>query len=302
MTSATSFAPRKPVRSATAVTALRALSAREPREAVRNPDHLAERFLGPLERLVVALPPALTRRVVESISPGSYAYFLARTRFIDGCLLEALEAGSEQLVILGAGYDSRAHRFERALRGVAVFEVDLPEIQAAKRNRLRALSAEPRANLRYVALDFDVNGLEAALEEAGFDPDRRSLFIWEGVSYFLEARAVRDVLDFVGRRTRRGSAIAFDYALASFVAGDHGTYGGAQIARWIERHDEPFRFGLDPNETASFLRERGLALLADLGPEEIRAAFLTPPDGRPVGEPLGHLRLARARVIGAQRC
>lgn len=284
----------RPVRSARAVAALRAASTKEADPRVANPDYFAGLFAGPSHRALLTLPRFLLRRLVEKISPGSYCYFLARTKFIDRRLEEAIEA-IDQVVVLGAGYDSRAYRFHDRLRHARVFEVDLPGTQNAKLARLAELSVAPLANVSYVPLDFHAKTLKTALSEAGFDPGAKTFFIWEGVSYFLEESAVIDVFDFVGTACRGGSSIVFDYALESFVQGDRSTYGGRQIGKWIERNDEPFLFGLETGAVKAFMRERGLDLACDLGPEELKELFLTQKNGRRLGEPLGHLRLAYSR-------
>jgi methyltransferase (TIGR00027 family) len=150
---------QKPIRSAEAVSMLRAASAREQDATVRNPDYLATHFVGGgLYGMLLRLPHALSRRLIERISPGSYCYFLARTQFIDGHLNRAIDNGVRQIVILGAGYDSRASRFQSRLGRVRLFEVDLSATQQAKRERmarhrieepaqrgLRAARLQPRA-------------------------------------------------------------------------------------------------------------------------------------------------------------
>ena len=94
------------------------------------------------------------------------------------------------------------------------------------------------------------------------------------------------------RAAAPGSAIAFDYAVRSFVAGDHSTYGGKQVARWLEEIDEPFLFGLDAEETKGFLEGHRLVLESDLGPKELEQAYLRTRRGGT----LGHVRMALARV------
>jgi O-methyltransferase involved in polyketide biosynthesis len=104
-----------------------------------------------------------------------------------------------------------------------------------------------------------------------------------------------DILNLVGS-CAPGSAIAFDYAVARFVNGDHDSYGGRQVARWLRKIGEPFRFGLDPVDTRGFLQARGLTLLSDWGPEQSEHAYLARHDGGRPGRTLGHVRFAHAQV------
>ena len=107
-----------------------------------NPDHLAARFVPWSLRLnaLVRLPlgSALARRLIERIVPGALVFEVVRTQFMDDVLRDELKAGARQLVILGAGFDSRAYRFEELLAGVAVFEVDHPLTSRLKRERVRS--------------------------------------------------------------------------------------------------------------------------------------------------------------------
>jgi methyltransferase (TIGR00027 family) len=282
------------ITSAETLAALRAIVSREPSLAVPCTDPLARRFLGWRHRLLTgAVPRPLLRWLVERISPGSYCFTIARTRHFDELLLESVRSGVEQVVLLGAGYDSRAARFAEALRGIAIYEVDHPGTQARKRSLLAPLST-PSA-VTYLPVDFTRESFAEALDAAGFDRGKPTFFLWEGVSYYLPRAAVIAVLDHVAAAAP-GSSIAFDYALAAFVAGDHSTYGGRAVARWLERIKEPFRFGLVPGETRGFLADRGLELVTDLGPPELERAYLATRTGPLLGRTLGHVRMAHARV------
>src|SRR5437899_518346 len=109
--------------------AARALGARDPDPTVRNPDWLAEPFIGPIERKLLdgnAVMAALDRdyRDASIEARTAIAYMLQRTRFVDEHLQRAVMANAAQVVILGAGFDSRAYRFRNLLRRVRVFEID----------------------------------------------------------------------------------------------------------------------------------------------------------------------------------
>jgi len=97
---------------------------------VRNPDHLASRFiaLGPRLTTFVKVPAlrSLARRTAERVSPGAYYYELARVKHIDRVLREELDSGIEQLVILGAGFDTRAYNLPSDAK-LRCFEIDAPK-------------------------------------------------------------------------------------------------------------------------------------------------------------------------------
>jgi methyltransferase (TIGR00027 family) len=290
------------ITSAETVAALRAAVAKERSLLVPCRDPFARHFLGLKHRLLTGLLPGpLLRRIIERISPGSYCFAITRTRHFDSVLLGELQAGIEQVVLLGAGYDSRAWRFAEAMKraSAVVYEVDHPGTQGRKRRILARRLRQAPPNVVYLPVDFNRQSIPDALLAAGFSPERPAVFLWEGVSYYLPRSVVAGVLEMVGA-SASGSSIAFDYALARFVAGDQSTYGGREVARWLARIKEPFLFGLDPHETPAFLAERGLRLVSDLGPEELERAYLGTRGGPALGKTLGHIRIVHARA-GATR-
>jgi len=287
------------IQSAETMAFLRAAVAGEENLAVRSQDLLAKHFLGHKYRLLAGVGlQALLRRILELAVPGSYGFAIARTRHFDEVLLSEIRGGVEQVVLLGAGYDSRPFRFGDVLGNIKVFEIDHPGTQARKRRMLDEAGKPSPANLTYIAADFNQQSLHEALAHHGFSPDRKTLFLWEGVSYYLPRPVVESVLDFVGG-CAAGSSIVFDYATAAFVNGDTSSYGGEQVARWLKRIREPFLFGLDPEETSEFLCARKLDIVSDLGPDELASAYLKSGDGCCIGKTFGHARMVHARTLAA---
>jgi methyltransferase (TIGR00027 family) len=267
--------------SARGVATLRLLGSRH--DAVANPDHLAGAFVGHTNRALLSLRPVahLARAWVRLRFPGAIEYQAARTKHIDALLDGTLEDGVNQLVILGAGYDSRPYRFAERLTSVGVFEVDHP---ATLERRIRcAREAWPSASTATrVAIDFEREDLAARLADAGYDPGRRTLFLWEGVTMFLGAAAVDRTLAQVACAAP-SSSVVFDYVVRPALERPGDYYGGAQAARYFERTGEPWRFGIDADAVGAFLSARGLRLRSHYGPGDLEDAYLRYPDGRLIG-------------------
>ena len=153
---------------------------------------------------------ALQRLVNTQFAPVT----VARTCFSEACLQTAIRTGTQQAVILGAGMDTLA------LRGieVPVYEVDHPVTQADKQMRIRRSGLESAAT--YVPMDFTLDDLPSRLQEAGFDPARKSFFTWLGVSYYLPLDVVDDMLSDLASLSTRGTSIVFDYADEGFFTSD----------------------------------------------------------------------------------
>jgi methyltransferase (TIGR00027 family) len=279
------------------VAAGRAVGAREPDPSVRNPDYLAGQLLGDPSTLDVDHPAvrALSLDYDEAMRDAevvnSVRMMTVRTRFIDGALERAIAAGSAQLVILGAGFDSHAYRCQELLAHVRVFEVDRPTTQAFKRRRVDEALGGPPANLTYVALDFQHEDLADALRRHAYDPSARTFFIMEGVTMYVPEGAVRGTLRFVAAHPP-GSGIVFDFVyrpMIDMIAGiDVATLH--QAATPFERflnliRDEPWVFGLPVGGEREYLAELGLALheLLTIGGEESLDRYVTRADGTRVG-------------------
>src|SRR5215471_14422427 len=194
------------------VAAARALGARDRDAQVRNPDWLAERLVGPEERALLGPFDALLERSFEQNIEVTIARLLIpRTHFIDARLKTAIGEGIAQLVILGAGFDTRPYRFSEMLKDVRVFEVDHPDTQQVKIRRVREAIAEPPTNVAYVAVDLRTAELGEALTRAGYEAARKTFFIWEGVTMYLPAEAVQATVTWIASNAARESAIVFDY-------------------------------------------------------------------------------------------
>jgi methyltransferase (TIGR00027 family) len=283
------------IRSAETMAFMRAVVSGEKSLAVRSEDRLARHFLSNKYRLLMSLSFQPTLRAgLEYVVPGSYGFTIARTRHFDESLLAECRAGAEQVVLLGAGYDSRAFRFREALRNIKVFEIDHPGTQARKRQLLSRTKETVPANLTFIPVDFTTQSLPDVLAAHGFAKDKKTTFLWEGVSYYLPRSVVENVLAFIGTCT--GSSVIFDYATKAYVDGDTASLGGKQVARWLKRMREPFLFGLDPQETGAFLATQNLDVVSEFGPAELADAYLKTTDGRPVGGLFGHIRITHARA------
>lgn len=282
---------KKAIESAEGVAALRAASVLVADSKVRNPDYLAKSFVGNKHRLLLLLPYAILRRVVEKMVPGGYCYFLARAKFFDEILQLAIDQNTENLVILGAGYDTRAHRFKEQLNNISVYEIDLPATQSRKLSVLKKLHHFRNNNVVYIKHDFNKSPMLDALVQSGFNNKKRTLFLLEGVSYYL---AKKDVIALLKLCTDAGSGSRFviDYSDVSFVNGDISTYGSARMAKWLNKHNEPFRFGIEKGSAKQFFQDAGLQLTHHYDSDGIRNKYLVDSNGFSVGRPLGYLNFA----------
>lgn len=290
--------PLNPRSTAEAACSMRAAGALEEDPAVRCPDTMAAGFLGGLNVSSLAKRRA-TRRLflwgAHRNAPGAYPYEIARAKFIDAVVLGEAETGLDELVLLGAGLDSRPYRLAEQLRGVRTIEVDHPASQASKRARLRRLLGEEPAGVTFAGIDFNQDDLGEALARAGHDGGARTLFVWSGVSMYLPERAVRETLEWVAAQGA-GSSIVFDAAWAEMVDGSREYYGAAELREAVSRLGEPLLWGIPEGRVEETLAGFGLKVERTADEAQARREYLTHSDGTLLGRPYGFGVLVHARV------
>ena len=233
-----------------------------------------------------------TEGLIDELWPGARTSGIARTRLIDDMLRESqIKDRIERVVLLGAGFDTRAHRL-RCLSSLEVIEVDHPSTLGVKRDRIRRRSGVVSASPIYVGVDFDRDSLGDAWAKAGLDRSRPTFFVWEGVTNYLSAEAVDAVLDFV-HSTAPGNKLLFTYVDRRAID-EAAPYRGSRLLRWtLRRSGEPWTFGIDPAQLPAFLRERGFELLSDADSLEFRTRYLADRQRNPTGYEFYHAALAR---------
>jgi methyltransferase (TIGR00027 family) len=265
-------------RTASQVALFRALeTARGPGRVFDDP--YAVRFLPGHYRVLARLARLrpLGRRLERLIDrrwPGPRPSAVARTRLIDDLVVDAVAGGARQVLLLGAGYDSRAFRLP-ALARVPVFEADHPATQRVKQRLLRgAVRPERRAHVHFVPVDLLHDDLGAALRAAGFARLEPTVIVWEGVTNYLTAPAVDATLRLLADATATGSRLVLTYVDRRML--DHPASFPDAVA-WhdaVARQGEPWTFGFDPAELPGYLAARGLRLATDLSTRDAARRYL----------------------------
>lgn len=281
--------------------AFRAIAALDPDEKIRNPDYLAEKFVSPefWDETGFRLDFEYTKILIHMMQLGAYYWVNARTKHIDATLKREAVNGIKQVVILGAGYDSRAYRCRDILSGVKFFEVDLPETQAKKRKLIEdiiGIEGSLPDFVVYVPIDFNTQSLESVLREAGYEMNQKTFFIWEGVTMFLTEEGVNNTLNFIAHHSALGSSVIFDYILKPVIEGTSGYYNCRQIAAYLAGKEEPWVFGIGEGEAENLVIQRGFVVLSHLGPEELTQQYLIRSDGSTDGSMLECIRILHALV------
>ena len=172
-----------------------------------------------------------------------------------------------------------------------------PTQERKKSSLIRARIAVPQ-QVSFVPIDFNQESLRSVLQKAGYQSHQKTLFIWEGVSYYLNKESVEATLDFVGQSAPSDSIIGFDYTVPLTEETIENYYGAAEFAESMkERHaGEALTFSIDDAGLSAFLEQSNLHLVEQLDSQEIESRYLRDDQGSLLGPITGHFRFALASV------
>jgi methyltransferase (TIGR00027 family) len=277
---------------------MRALAAYDPRKEIKGNDYLAQIFLEEKQKKPLKDLAIRAWVVKNKIAPGAYEFMIARTAFFDRIVEQALRDNIEQVVFLGAGYDSRPYRFRKFIQDTKIFELDAGPTQQHKKECLEQAKISIPEQVIFVPINFETNNLRDTLMEAGFSRERKALFIWEGVTYYLSTEAVDNMLRFVRLNSPSGSLISFDYASLSDEALNED--GAKELRKHMKSRysNEPTKFGIEAGKIEAFLAERGLEVVEHLAAAEMDEKYLSIGGYSDVGKVPSLFCLVCATVIG----
>lgn len=260
-------------------------------------DPYAKRFVRH-PALRIALAHRLAARafitIVNRHSPDLHAFVTLRVRHLDHVLYDALDLGVDQVVLLGAGFDSTSLRCSDS--AIRVFEVDAPSTLQDKvllSEKLQAHST--RIETIWVPCNFEGHSLREELLARGFDSSRPSLIAWVGVSMFLTRAAIAATLTDLASLCAPGSQLVCDYIDPDVVTGDSRHHGARRVASSVARRGEPYQTGMSSEEVENLFGEHGFDCYEHLRAPEMLRRYAPTAIGRQVGGDWLALTTARRR-------
>ena len=229
--------------------------------------------------------------LAKKLVPGFHEHLISRTRFIDDLVERSTASEFEQYVILGAGYDCRAHRLELP-SSLKIFEVDQSEVQARKRSKLPEKPPNSE-NITYVAVDFADQSLSEQLLEAGFDQSKSTVFTLEGVSQYITKEAFTSIVKELATLAQTADSIVFvSYVSELLNKNPKACFGtgypnAEKRARLImygsEKAGEPWISFYSDGEIDSVLSQSGYSIIENVTLKDLNSQYFTPV-GRTVSE------------------
>ena len=272
---------KQPSETAMSVAFSRALASKDDRTELKGPDDLAEIFLNDEAKRILHDGDSRKWAVQNLVKSPLYGYFIARTAFMDSIFLDACENDIPQIVFLGAGYDTRAYRFIDKLKNTKIFELDIETTQRRKREALQKNGVTIPGSLSFVPINFKTENIYDVLSKAGYDDGGKTLFIWEGVTYYLTRGEVEKTLRFVREYSAAGSLLCFDYMTTKLESFNPS---------------EPFRFWDKREGMEELLANFGIKMVEHLDSTEMKKRYLTLRDGTTAESVMPALRLVKAVV------
>lgn len=212
----------------------------------------------------------MAENIIHSRIPGAYTSGIARTKYIDVLLEKSIANGAQQVMILGAGFDTRGMRLP-FLNNIPVIEIDHPN---TARYKLAKLSNQQiPTNIRFYQIDFNRQSLDQLAAQHNFDYTLPTTVIWEGVTNYLTAEAVDNTFAFL-QRFAPGSYIIFTYVHQQVLQSPSSFTGAEKLLDDVSSLEEKWTFGFWPDALPEYLENYHYKLLEDLGATEYRELYL----------------------------
>ncbi len=229
-------------------------------------DPYAIDFASPRYRKIASNPVLrffVMRFIFSKIRPVA-GQVLARARYAEDLLQEAVRSGMQQYVIVGAGYDSFALRNPDLDGRIKLYEIDHPDTQTSKLERLQALELRSPAMVEYVPVDFERETVADGLARSGFSPDQPAFFSWLGTVPYLTPEATENTLRAIAGYAATESQIVFDYMLPEHCIPQEEMRTTRALKRFTQQRGEPLIGELIPDDLGRLLKTLGWELLEDL--------------------------------------
>jgi methyltransferase (TIGR00027 family) len=213
---------------------------------------------------------AFAESIIRKKIPGALSSGIARTRYIDELLQRSVSNGAQQVLILGAGFDTRGLRLS-FLKDIPVIEIDHPNTARYKLAKLGRQKAATQ--IHYYQIDFNEQSLDQLGALHHFDYSLPTAIIWEGVTNYLHKDAIDHTFAFL-QQFAPGSSVIFTYVHEDVLENPAAFYGGEKLLQDVSALEEKWTFGFNPAALKDYLQQYGFTLLEDLGAMDYRNRYL----------------------------
>lgn len=205
------------------------------------------------------------------ILPGITLHYILRKRYVEEVARQALTDGITQVIMLGAGFDTLSWRLHQQHKQINFIEIDHPATQKVKVAALDKAD-DKGSNMHFLSVDFSRQDLQTALGEfAGFEAQRPTLFICEGVLMYLDEQDVS--LLFKSIKNLSGSGTHFLYSTLEPKQSIKNTIPGL-LYHHLKFIGEPINWDIDSHAMEDYLQKQQCQLKSMAGRDELVKSFV----------------------------
>ncbi len=240
-------------------------------------DPFASIFLDNALKIVVKISKVpfieiLTSKIIQRKAPGAFSSGVARTKFIDDLLQKTINDGVKQVIILGAGFDTRALRLDY-LKDVPIIEIDHPDTSQFKMEKIKDSMGQLPLNVKYYQIDFNQQSLTDLASKNNLNYDISTTIIWEGVTNYLQQEAIDKTFEFVEKFIDQ-CYIIFTYIDKLVLDNPKSFQSIEKYHSILEENDETWTFGFNPKTLPEYLKKFNLKIIEDIGATEYRNMYM----------------------------
>lgn len=267
---------QRPSKTAQYMALFRAIETVRPEGRALFRDHYARQFLSRPMKVAVSLSSLPIGRelipwIIRQSAPGALSSGVARTRYIDDLVERTVREGATQIIILGAGYDTRALRLD-SVKSAAVIEIDHPDTSRFKLRRLTSMKRGLPENVSYCEADFDRESLEEIGSASIIAFDAATTLVWEGVTNYLTSAAVDATFRWTERFPRIN--VIFTYLDKKVLDHPEEFAGARKLIKHLHDTGEQWTFGFAPYAVPAYLSRYSLTLIEDVSAADYRAKYM----------------------------
>ncbi len=286
---------KKSSRTAAMTCVSRASSFYEKSPNYKSNDYIALKLLPKFIHLLIK-SKRMRSLLLKKVAPqGIYEYVIARTKIIDGIFVNAISNNFNQILLFGAGFDSRGIRLIDENEKTRIFELDVKTTISDKLKQYKKRKIDP-GKIIFVEIDFNTEKIENKLKTAGFQYDKKTLYILEGITMYLNDSAIEEDFKFITESAGMGSEVVFDYIYQSVLEEENLYYGEQQIYQRVKKSGEGWTFGIAEGDINNFLQQRGLELIEHMDSQKLEEKYFQDKNGNIVGKVNGTHCIVYARI------
>lgn len=287
---------KKSSRTAAYTCVSRAASYNENTQYYKSNDNIAPKLLPKFIHILIR-SERMKNFLLKKLAPnGIYEYVIARTKFMDEIFSKALLDDFDQILLFGAGFDSRGIRLTGINDKTRIFELDIHTTITDKLEQYKKRKIDP-GMVNYVKIDFDNEKIDEKLKMSGFQSNKKTLYILEGITMYLNEATINEDFKFIKESAGQGSIVVFDFIYQSVLEEKNLFFGEQEIYQRVKKTGEGWTFGIPKNEIEDFLEQHGLELIELMDSSKLEKRYFEDENGKIVGKINGTHCIIHSKIV-----